>query len=113
MATTAAPRYEQQMSALGVANIVRCTNARTCSDLKALPHAKGCRVVAELLRHDSMEGPLGSLPVWRLLKAIRHMGDVKAERIMGVASVREPRRTLRRLTVRQRHLIAHALEQRT
>lgn len=115
MTTTATPDA-QWMSALATANHVRYTNAQTCDDLRALPYADGCRAVARLLRHGDMDGPLGSLPIWRLLKAIRWMGDARAGRvmvIMGAESARAPRRTVRRLTVRQRHLIARALEQQT
>lgn len=110
MATIATDPRLQQRDALAKANHVRTTNAGAFKDLKAKPRHEALQAVADLLRHGDMEGPAGSMQVYRTLTAIRHVDEVKASRLLVAAQVFDPARSLRRLSVRQRHRLAEALE---
>jgi hypothetical protein len=112
MATTYIPPRENSMAALAVANAVRSANAQTCRYLGAMRHAEGLRYVAKLLRDDDLSGPLASMPIGRLLYAIRGMGEGKAESTLRLAQVFQSHRPLRRLTMRQRGILAESLERR-
>lgn len=105
------PAREQSMDALVVAQHVRTTNARTLKEVKSYDHAEGLGVVADMLRHADMDRPIGTLPVWRLLTAIRGVGELRAEEALEAADVFRMRRPLRRLTTRQRHRLAAALDE--
>ena len=111
MATTAtAATRESAMAALAIANHVRVTNARTLRELKDYPYAEGMAIVADMLRHADLSGPCGSIPTIRLLHAVRGLGETKVEDLLHTAEILRARLPLRRLSNRQRNLLANALE---
>ncbi|HZA18955.1 MAG TPA: hypothetical protein VE645_19095 [Pseudonocardiaceae bacterium] len=101
---------QQRDAARAIANHVRITNARTCKNIRRLSYAKGTTKVARLLHHGDLDGPLGTLPIWRLVTAIRSMGDIRAEELLYRADIQRHRRPLRTLTPRQRRRLALELD---
>lgn len=99
---------EQKMEALALANAIRCENAHMRSHLRTLRLPEGCEFVVEMLRTD-LKGPSGSIPLGRMLNTIRSMGDVRVMRALRAAEVVDPTRPIRRLSARQRALLADHL----
>jgi hypothetical protein len=100
----------QRMAALQLANTVRTTNARTLRGIAGVPMVDGIDQVIALLRDGDEKGPLGSMSIGRLLAAPKGMGTVRATSLLGAASVMSADRKLRRITTRQRMVLAHHLE---
>jgi hypothetical protein len=96
---------DKRMAALQFANHVRTTNARTVREIGKLPPRDGCSVVAKLLLGADEKGPIGSLPIRRLLKAPHRMGEARIETVLRRAAV-VSERPLRMLTRRQREALA-------
>ncbi len=100
----------QHLRALRGANHVRTTNAAAIKALKARTRRDAMLTVAELLRRGDMKGPAGALQVYRTLTAIRHIDEARAGRLLTAAQVFDPARSLRRLSMRQRLMLAGELE---
>lgn len=96
---------------LNVANAVRISNAELTRSLKARSYREGLLHVAALLRGD-VKGPAGAIPTGRLLRAIRWMSTARTHEVAAAAHVYDLHRPVRRLTERQRHELAHVLEDR-
>jgi hypothetical protein len=99
-------RSDQRMNALALANTVRRANHRTAKDIARMPGREGCNTVARLLRDGDEKGPLGAIPIGRLLIAPRQMGEERVQRLLRVAGVMSGDRRLRLLTQRQRDVLA-------
>jgi hypothetical protein len=109
MATIAAgPSREQAMRALAVANDVRITNAVTLREIGKLRKADSLRAGAELLRHG-LDGPLGAVSVGRFVGSVRGIGTIQTDGLLAKAGVVGDR-SLRRLSTRQVHVLAEALD---
>jgi hypothetical protein len=108
--TAAHPTREAALASLAIANGVRTTNARWLEALRARSHREGLLAAATLLADGDMKGPAGSIPIYRLLTSIRWVKRVRAEQLLRSASIFQSSRPLRRLSMRQRLLLAGALE---
>lgn len=105
-------KREQASRALVIANAVRVTNAATLRAVKSHGYSDGLDYVAELLRHADLDGPAGSLQIGKLLRAISRMDLERAHEDCRTALIFDLRRPLRRLSERQRHGLAFALNDR-
>lgn len=101
-------QHEQRMEALALANAIRCENAKMRRHLRTLRLPEGCEFVVEILRSD-LKGPEGGIMLGRLLNTIRGLGGVRVMRAYRAAEVVDPTRAVRRLTPRQRALLADHL----
>jgi hypothetical protein len=109
MATAATPSYEQAMAAKAIADQVRIANARYLANLKQQPMRRGLMQAAALLRDGDMKGPAGAIQVYRLVTSIRYVQRKRAEAILYKAQVYQSNRSLRKLSPRQRELLATLL----
>ncbi len=100
----------QRERALELANQIRSANATTCRELRGLPFREGADLLADLLESGQV-GAAGSMPVGRLVKCVRLIGDEGARRLMREADISSQDRKVRQLTVRQRQALAFALRQ--
>jgi hypothetical protein len=107
--STATPDREQALNALALANHVRTTNARFLDGIREMSHPDGCRAVAAALLDGDMKGPAGAIATHRLLKAVRWLSRIRIETLLSGAGIYQSDRPLRRLTTRQRCLLAGAL----
>lgn len=110
MDTMSTPTREQAMAALVKANHVRLANSVTLKQLRCSAcKADGLTEIASILRHGDLDGPLGAIRVRRLLLSVPWVGHDHARRILEQGQVFADR-PLRRLSVRQTHLLAGALD---
>lgn len=110
MATTATnPVMAQRLDALDVGNRIRTSNARTLKEIRGVSYVEGLALVADILRHGDVDGPLGVVPAWRLVTSISSVGEERAETIFANVDITRVRRPLRRMTTRQRHRLADEL----
>jgi hypothetical protein len=107
--STATPSREQALNALTLANHVRCTNARFLNGIRAMSYQDGLRVAATTLLHGDMKGPMGAIQTQRLLISVRWLNRRRIETLLHSAGIYQSNRPLRRLTARQRRLLAAAL----
>lgn len=108
--TAADAALAQRRAAAMSATRVRSANAKTIKEIRGAAYMEGLAIVADMLRHGDMDSPLGAIPIWRLVQSIKWMGDHRTEQVLSAADVFRPNRPLRRLTERQRHLLAGALD---
>ena len=108
--STNAPTFDKAMSALALANATRITNAKTLKRLGELNTLDGIDALIELLRDGDEKGPLGVIPIRRLLCAVRGLGDGKADNLLHAACIVSGDRKIRKLTRRQREMMAFHLE---
>lgn len=93
---------DQRLAALALANMVRTTNARTLREIRRAPYVDGMVHVMDILSGD-VKGPVGQIPVGRLLLCPRGLGQTKAQKILRAAGIYSGDRRLRQLTPRQRN----------
>lgn len=97
----------QYMAALERANKIRLAAAATRREIHALASRDGALRVAELL--DAGDARIASMPVGRLLRSIRAVGEVKVSMLLRAAGIATQDRRVDRLTSRQRGSLAEAL----
>lgn len=102
---------EQVMGALALANVIRAANAKTMRHISSLPYVKGVDALIDILESGDEQGPLGALPIIRLLKAPRGMGEGKAALLLRTAGVLTGDRKFRQLTRRQRDILVTCLRE--
>lgn len=107
--TAAVPDRAQAMAALKLANVVRLENAKTVRRIASLPYVDGIDAVIALLEDGDEKGPLGALPIGRLLAAPRWMGEERAHVLLRAVMIASADRRLRQVTMRQREQMARHL----
>lgn len=102
---------EQRQAALRAANKVRFANSQTLKELSSKPFLEALDDLAAILRSPTIASdPAGGLPIRRLLIAPKRFGEGKAQTLLRTAGVMTGDRKVRQLTVRQRGVLADALE---
>lgn len=109
--TAAVPeRTAQRMASLKLANTVRITNAKALKQIAEKPCVDGIDAVIAILKDGDEKGPIGALPIGRLLTAPRRIGDERMRVVLRTASILSADRRLRQITMRQRRILAAGLE---
>jgi hypothetical protein len=101
---------QQRADAMQHANAVRAAIGQLKRDIHAPAHRDGClRAAKFLLDPDDLASAIRTRP---LLKAIRQMGDRKAETLMSAAGIVNADKRVRDLTPRQRRALSTGLRLR-
>jgi hypothetical protein len=101
----------QWRRALDRANAVRLGGKDYMREVRALPFRDGSTTVAHLLERGDFDESVGSVRIHDLLRAIRRIGDIRANRLLVRAGISLHRRRaqLRTLTASECQRIAHEL----
>lgn len=95
---------EQRTAALQRANDVRTANAETMRSIRSQPYLSALRAVADMI--EANRPPAAAMPIWRVLRAVPKVGDVRVRRWIASAGIWSGDRRLDQLTDRQReHLV--------
>lgn len=102
-----APTNPQPLAALAVANERRIRMAATLNQIRPLNPRAGREHAAAII--DNPDEHERVLPLYRLLAAIRWVGDDQIGRLLQRAGIVRPNKRLGDLTDRQRRALADAL----
>lgn len=100
----------QRDAAMALANQIRSAMKNIKGEIKPLSHRDGCARVAEFLIDP--EEPAAAIRVRALLRAIRLMGNTKADNLLWQAGIANGDKRVRELTDRQRVALADHLRVR-
>ena len=108
MAVVETSRADQRLAALQRANAVRTEQAKFTAGISALNSVDGAHRVAAAI----ISGEADSIPIGRLLRAIRFVGHSKTHRVLVAAGIRSDVRPVGDLSERQRAQLAALLRSR-